>query len=207
MNIKILSWLLVFFVSTGCADSSYEECVLNNIKDAQSNYAASAIDRLCHEKFNDKNTSNNSKQDSVPNDKEKIDYSKYLLEDADYNLNSSATKKEAYELDESYVLFAQWFGFFFLILFSFFIKSILILRVIRAVCGYVFFLQIVTLFPIVTWIESLNLVSGKMAALAVIKLVILVFSGYMFFSFRHRINRIASETGKPKQILRSIWML
>lgn len=64
------------------------------------------------------------------------------------------------------------------------------LRFIRGFCGFLFAMQIIGLFPVLTWLQQPDAVTGNMLALVFIKVVALVIFGALFFWLRNLINRL-----------------
>lgn len=63
-----------------------------------------------------------------------------------------------------------------------------LLRIIRGICGFIFALQIIQLFPVATWLTQPQAVSGNMWALLILKLF-LIFTFYgLFFGLYKLIN-------------------
>lgn len=67
------------------------------------------------------------------------------------------------------------------------------LRFIRGFCGFLFAMQIIGLFPVITWLQQPDAVSGNMLALVFIKVVALVVFGALFFWLRNLINRVYTK--------------
>lgn len=67
------------------------------------------------------------------------------------------------------------------------------LRFIRGFCGFLFAMQIIGLFPVLTWLQQPDAVTGNMLALVFIKVVALVIFGALFFWLRNLINRLYTK--------------
>ena len=67
-------------------------------------------------------------------------------------------------------------------------SSFLLLRLFRGVVGFVFGWQIILLFPILTWFSNPSAITGNMIAMVVLKIVIMVVTGVVFFGLRKYIH-------------------
>jgi len=83
-----------------------------------------------------------------------------------------------------------------------------LLRFIRGFCGFLFAMQIVDLFPVLTWLKQPDAVTGNMLALVFIKVVAMAIFGAMFFWLRNLINRLFTKRhGIPHPALVKQWAL
>lgn len=69
-------------------------------------------------------------------------------------------------------------------------EMIMLLRVIRGICGFVAALQIIGLIPVLTWLSQPDAINEKMIAMAIFKIFVLVIFGGLFFGLRKLINRL-----------------
>ena len=77
-----------------------------------------------------------------------------------------------------------------------------LLRFIRGVCGFVFALQVLGLVPVLTWFSQPDAIDGKMMAMLVLKIGVLVVFGGLFFGLRKLINRLHEKKhGAPHPAL------
>ena len=65
-----------------------------------------------------------------------------------------------------------------------------LLRVIRGFFGFIAAWQVFTLLPILSWVQNLGAVNGKMMAILVMKLLIMGISFGAFFGLRLLINKL-----------------
>ena len=63
-----------------------------------------------------------------------------------------------------------------------------ILRFIRGFCGFIFAMQIVSLFSALSWLQQPSAITGNMLAMLFIKLIALVIFGAAFIYGRKGIN-------------------
>lgn len=68
--------------------------------------------------------------------------------------------------------------------------SFILLRLIRAIAGLIFGWQIIGLFPALTWFSDISAITLDMYAMLSIKLLVLIWTGVMFFVLRKLINRL-----------------
>ncbi len=66
--------------------------------------------------------------------------------------------------------------------------SFLLLRLFRGVVGFMFGWQIILLFPILTWFSNPSAITGNMITMILIKIVIIVVTGLVFFGLRKYIH-------------------
>jgi hypothetical protein len=66
----------------------------------------------------------------------------------------------------------------------------LLLRVIRAVFGFMAAWQILGLLPVVGWLQNIESASGGMWAIALVKIVMLLVFGTIFYGLRALINKL-----------------
>lgn len=84
----------------------------------------------------------------------------------------------------------------------------LLLRIVRAIFGFIFALQVIGLLPILTLISTPDEFTGKLLAVVTVKLVALLISGAVFFYGRFGINALHKKfKGEPHPSLNSTWSL
>lgn len=66
--------------------------------------------------------------------------------------------------------------------------SFLLLRLFRGVVGFMFGWQIILLFPILTWVSNPSAITGNMIVMLVLKIVMMVVTGVVFFGLRKYIH-------------------
>jgi hypothetical protein len=64
-----------------------------------------------------------------------------------------------------------------------------ILRAVRGVAGFIFALQIIGLFPVLTWFADVGAITGEMLAKVTLKIITCLIFGFLFFWLRGVINR------------------
>lgn len=67
------------------------------------------------------------------------------------------------------------------------------LRIVRGIIGFVFGVQIIGLFPIITWLQDTSAITGNMIAVLVLKVVLGVLCGVVFFWMRRLINKLHTK--------------
>lgn len=83
-----------------------------------------------------------------------------------------------------------------------------LLRLVRGFCGLLFGMQIVGLFPVLTWLQQPDAVAGGMMAHVFIKVVFLFVFGALFVGLRNLINRLHTKRhGTPHPSLVRKWAL
>jgi hypothetical protein len=81
-----------------------------------------------------------------------------------------------------------------------------LLRIIRGLFGILFGMQILHLLPVITWINGG--VTGGMVAVAMLKVLLLLLFGALFFGLRALINWLhAQKHGCPHPALVKTWAL
>lgn len=79
------------------------------------------------------------------------------------------------------------------------------LRIIRGICGFFFAMQILQLVEAATWLakpEAAGVDMGKFLALVIVKVVVLVIAGGLFFWLRGLINKLhTKKSGVPHPAL------
>ena len=79
-----------------------------------------------------------------------------------------------------------------------------LLRIIRAIAGLLFCLQIIGLLPVITWLQDVSAVDGKMLAFLGFKVFLALFFGAIFFGMRSLINWLhIKKDGAPHPALAS----
>ena len=82
------------------------------------------------------------------------------------------------------------------------------LRFIRGICGFLFAMQIIGLFPVLTWLQQPDAITGNMLAQVFIKVVASAIFGALFFWLRNLINRLyAKKHGTMHPDLVKQWAL
>jgi hypothetical protein len=83
------------------------------------------------------------------------------------------------------------------------------LRLIRVFFGILFALQIISLLPVLTWLQQTNAVTGNMYTQVFVKVIAMAFFGWLFFKLRNFINRLhAKKYGVPHPVLaKNKWAL
>lgn len=77
-----------------------------------------------------------------------------------------------------------------------------LLRFIRGFCGFVFVWEILTLLPVLTWLQQPDAITGNMCARALPKVIALIAGGCLFFWLRDVINRLhIKKYGVPHPVL------
>ena len=66
--------------------------------------------------------------------------------------------------------------------------SFLLLRIIRGIVGFIFGWQVIGLFPVLTWFSNPSAITGNMIAMVVLKVVIMLITGAMFYGVRKYIH-------------------
>ncbi|MBU4288784.1 MAG: hypothetical protein KKI12_11525 [Proteobacteria bacterium] len=66
--------------------------------------------------------------------------------------------------------------------------SFLFLRLFRGIVGFIFGWQVIGLFPVATWVSNPSAITGNMVAMVVLKVVIMVIAGAIFFGVRKYIH-------------------
>lgn len=83
-----------------------------------------------------------------------------------------------------------------------------ILRFIRGFCGFIFAMQIVSLFSALSWLQQPSAITGNMLAMLFIKLIALVIFGAAFIYGRKGINYLYNKKhGIPHPSLATKWSL
>lgn len=76
------------------------------------------------------------------------------------------------------------------------------LRIVRAIAGLLFCLQIIGLLPVITWLQDASAVDGKMLAFLGFKVFLALVFGAIFFGMRSLINRLhIKKDGTPHPAL------
>ena len=87
-------------------------------------------------------------------------------------------------------------------------SSYIVLRVVRALIGFIAGWQIFGLLPVIGWLSNLNATTGGMWAIVFVKAIILLIFGAMFFWLRTIINKLHSKKhGKPHPTMHTQWTL
>jgi len=73
------------------------------------------------------------------------------------------------------------------------VMMFLLLRLIRGFCGFVYVMQFFGLYPVLTWLQQPDAVTGGMWAQALIKVLTLVLFGWLFFWLRSVINSLHTK--------------
>lgn len=85
---------------------------------------------------------------------------------------------------------------------------IVALRIFRGVMGYLFAMQILTLLPVITWLQDIGAVTDGMWIQFVFKVITLVIAGELFFALRDFINKLhAKKYATPHPALVNKWGL
>ncbi len=66
--------------------------------------------------------------------------------------------------------------------------SFVLLRLIRGIVGFIFGWQVIGLFSVLTWFSNPSAITGYMVAMVVLKIVIMVVTGAVFFGLRKYIH-------------------
>ena len=84
----------------------------------------------------------------------------------------------------------------------------LLLRIIRGIVGAIAGWQVIGLLPVAGWVQNLGAVTSAMWAIFVLKLVLLLVFGGLFFALRLLINRLHVRfQGSPHPALVKRWSL
>ncbi len=83
-----------------------------------------------------------------------------------------------------------------------------VLRIIRGIAGFIAGWQIFGLLPVIGWLSNLSATTGGMWAIALVKALILVVFGAIFFGLRSLINNLHTKRhGIPHPALAGRWSL
>lgn len=83
-----------------------------------------------------------------------------------------------------------------------------VLRFFRGIIGFLFAMQVIGLFPILTWFQDLSAVTAEMLGFGFLKLAMAIVFGFSFFGLRAIINRIhLKKFGEPHPKLQKNWAL
>lgn len=67
-------------------------------------------------------------------------------------------------------------------------SSFLLLRMIRGIVGLIFGLQVIGIFPVLTWVSNPSAITENMIAMVALKIVVMVVAGGVFYGLRKYIN-------------------
>ena len=82
------------------------------------------------------------------------------------------------------------------------------LRIIRGIVGFIAGWQIVGLLPIIGWLSNLEATNGGMWAIALLKALVLLVFGGIFFGLRALINKLhTKQHGIPHPAMTGKWSL
>lgn len=83
-----------------------------------------------------------------------------------------------------------------------------VLRVVRGIAGFLFLMQIITLLPAISWLQDIHAVTDALWVKFIIKLLVLVVAGGLFFWLRSVINTLYTKKhAAPHPALVSRWGL
>ena len=68
--------------------------------------------------------------------------------------------------------------------------SFLLLRLFRGIVGFIFGWQVIGLLPVLTWVSNPSAITGNMVAMVVLKIVMMVMTGVVFYGMRKYIHRL-----------------
>lgn len=66
--------------------------------------------------------------------------------------------------------------------------SFLFLRLFRGIVGFIFGWQVIGLLPVLTWVSNPSAITGNMVAMVVLKVVVMIIAGGVFFGVRKYIH-------------------
>jgi hypothetical protein len=87
-------------------------------------------------------------------------------------------------------------------------SSYILLRIIRALFGFIAAGQLLGLLPVIGWLSNLSATNGGMWVIVVVKVFILLVFGGTFFWLRTLINKLHTKKhGMPHPTLHTRWTL